>query len=216
MHENMNRLPLRRVGGNAAAGRILPRVRPARRRARARPWGLLLVLLSASLSLGSASVGRASDGIQAAGDALELVLPASAAGLTLIHRDRVGTVAFLKSAVVTTGLTYALKLAVQERRPNGGTRSFPSGHTSISFCSAEFARERYGWQPAIPEYLAATFVAYSRVEVKEHYVHDVLAGAIIGIVSSHLFTHSFCGHRLRMRLEEAQGRRRATIDFGPS
>lgn len=38
-------------------------------------------------------------------------------------------------------------------------------------------RKRYGWKYGIPAYVAATFVAVSRVESKEHYVQDVLAGA---------------------------------------
>ncbi len=34
----------------------------------------------------------------------------------------------------------------------------------------------------VPAYAAASFVAYSRVESREHYPHDVVAGAGIGIL----------------------------------
>jgi membrane-associated phospholipid phosphatase len=40
---------------------------------------------------------------------------------------------------------------------------------------------------------AATFVAYSRVESRQHYTHDVVAGAAIGIGSSLAFTRPYRG-----------------------
>jgi membrane-associated phospholipid phosphatase len=58
-------------------------------------------------------------------------------------------------------------------------------------------RKRYGWEYGIPAYVAATFVAYSRVESKQHYTHDVIAGAAIGIGSSYLFTRPYKGWHLQ-------------------
>jgi membrane-associated phospholipid phosphatase len=139
----------------------------------------------------------ASDGIQTAGDILQFVLPATAAGLTLGYQDRDGAWQFGKSAVTTLGVTYALKYTVNERRPNGGSQSFPSGHTSISFASAEFMRKRYGWEYGIPAYAAASFVAYSRVESREHHPQDVIAGAAIGILSSYIFTRPYKGWHIQ-------------------
>src|SRR5258708_33110802 len=135
----------------------------------------------------------ASDKIQSAGDILQFVLPATAGGLTLGYRDWQGSLQFGESAAVTLGATYALKYAVNEERPNGGRQSFPSAHSSVSFCAAEFMRKRYGWEYGIPAYAAASFVAYSRVEAREHYAHDVIAGAAIGIVSSYIFTRPYRG-----------------------
>src|SRR5437899_5516388 len=134
---------------------------------------------------------HAADGIQTAGDILQLALPATAAGLTLGYRDWTGTLEFGESAGVTLGATYALKYTVNERRPNGGSQSFPSAHTSISFSAAEFMRKRYGWEYGVPAYAAASFVAYSRVESGEHHPHDVVAGAGIGILSSYIFTKPY-------------------------
>jgi len=136
---------------------------------------------------------HAGDSIETIGDVLTVLLPATGAGLTLGFRDGKGAVQFGESAALTLVITYGLKYAVDETRPNGGSDSFPSGHTSISFSSAEFMRKRYGWEYGVPAYLAATFVAYSRVESREHYTHDVIAGAVIGIVSSHVFTTPFKG-----------------------
>ncbi len=45
---------------------------------------------------------------------------------------------------------------------------------SISFASAEFVRNRYGWRYGLPAYVLASFVAYSRVEANQHYTHPHL------------------------------------------
>ena len=153
----------------------------------------LLVLAFFSFYL-TASIGaRAGDSIAEAGDVLQFVLPGTAAGLTLVYWDGKGALEFGESATLTLGVTYGLKYTVNEKRPNGGSQSFPSAHTSISFSAAEFMRKRYGWEYGVPAYAAASFVAYSRVEAGEHYPHDVIAGAAIGIASSYLFTRPYKG-----------------------
>lgn len=140
---------------------------------------------------------RATDVVEIAGDVLQYVLPATAAGMTLVYKDGKGVLQFGESAALTLGVTYGLKYIVDEERPNGGSQSFPSTHASISFSSAEFIRKRYGWEYGVPAYLAATFVAYSRVESRDHYAHDVIAGAVIGIVSSYVFTTPFIGLQIQ-------------------
>lgn len=136
---------------------------------------------------------QAAGSIEKAGDILVVALPAAAVGLTLGFSDGQGALELGKSAVLTLGLTYSLKFTIDEKRPNGDNQSFPSAHASISFASAEFLRKRYGWEYGIPAYVAATFVAFSRVESKQHYTHDVIAGAAIGIGSSYLFTKPYKG-----------------------
>ena len=135
----------------------------------------------------------AGDGIETAGEVFTFLLPATAAGLTVVSGDTEGMFQLGKSAALALGVSYGLKYTVDEKRPNGEDHSFPSNHASIAFASAEFLRKRYGWEFGIPAYLAATFVAYSRVESEQHYAHDVIAGAAIGIVSSYLFTQPFDG-----------------------
>ncbi|HTL18085.1 MAG TPA: phosphatase PAP2 family protein [Patescibacteria group bacterium] len=158
---------------------------------------------------------QAADNIATAGDILQILLPVTAGGFTLGYprseetgkvadflghgeeklgigyRDTQGTIQFAESVGLTLGATYILKYAVSERRPNGGSQSFPSGHSSISFSSAEFLRKRYGWEYGIPAYALASFVAYSRVEANQHHPHDVIAGAAIGIGSSYLFARPY-------------------------
>jgi len=136
---------------------------------------------------------QAGNGIEAAGDVLCFALPAVTTGLSLVYKDGKGTLQFGESMALSLGISYGLKYAINEKRPDGKSYSFPSVHTSASFTSAEFLRKRYGWEYGIPAYAIATFVAYSRVEAKQHYVHDVIAGAVIGIGSSYLFTRPYKG-----------------------
>lgn len=159
------------------------------------------IALALLICCGMLTNAGAADNIQASGNVLQIALPALALGASLGHRnevdgslwDRNGTLQFGESAALTLGVTYALKYSVNEKRPNGGSHSFPSGHTSISFSSAEFLRERYGWKWGMPAYAAASWVAYSRVESRQHRVQDVIAGAGIGILSSRIFTKPFKG-----------------------
>ena len=89
----------------------------------------------------------------------------------------------------TSILTYGLKKAIPETRPDGSGRdSFPSGHTSVSFAAAASLEKRYGWQAGIPAFAVASFVGLARVEAKKHYVGDVLAGAAIGSAAGWLLT----------------------------
>jgi len=194
------------IGG--LSGRIIQahmsnRINDVRPMKRSDARGLTVLLIALLLWLATAIAVSASDAIASAGDILQFVLPATGAGLTLGYRDWDGSLQLAESSALTLGVTYGLKYGVNERRPNGGTESFPSGHSSISFSAAEFMRKRYGWEYGIPAYAAASFVAYSRVEAREHYAHDVVAGAAIGIISSYIFTRPYRGWHLEV---EADGK----------
>ncbi len=123
-----------------------------------------------------------------AADLLQFALPASALALTLAHDDLEGGRQLLRSSVSTLAATTALKVAVDSRRPNGGRHSFPSGHTAAAFAGASFLTRRYGWRLGLPAYGAAGFVAWSRVHTDDHHVEDVVAGAALAILSSHLLS----------------------------
>ncbi len=58
--------------------------------------------------------------------------------------------------------------------------SFPSGHSSNSFIAATVIAMRYR-KFAIPAYVMASLIAFSRVYLCVHYPSDIIAGAIIGI-----------------------------------
>ena len=78
---------------------------------------------------------------------------------------------------------------IDKQRPNmENGNSFPSAHTSITFQGASFLQRRYGWKNGWPAYLLAGFTGYTRINADKHDVFDVIAGAVIGIGSTYLFT----------------------------
>lgn len=103
--------------------------------------------------------------------------------------DFIGSVQLTTGLIFTTWFTEIIKGFVKEERPNGcGNRSFPSGHTSCSFYAAGFVSKRYGLQYGIPALAVATLVGALRVATNTHYTHDVVAGSILGLCTSYLFT----------------------------
>ncbi len=162
-------------------------------------WSLCALLLLLATLAGTPAL--AGDAIEAAGDALQIALPVAAGGMTLYRRDKPGALQLIESAALSTGVTYLLKYTVDATRPNGSKHSFPSGHASISFMSAEYLRNRYGWEYGVPAYALASFVAYSRVESDQHYARDVVAGAAIGIGSSYIFTRPYLGVTVQPALD---------------
>lgn len=86
--------------------------------------------------------------------------------------------ATLYANVVTAGLKYSIR----EPRPDSSERdSFPSGHTAAAFAFASYVacRHSLGW--GLAAYSLATFVGFSRINDNRHFLHDVTAGASIGI-----------------------------------
>ena len=60
--------------------------------------------------------------------------------------------------------------------------SFPSGHTTAAFATATAMTLSYKkWYVAVPSYLYAGFVGYSRMRLGVHYPSDVFGGMVIGI-----------------------------------
>ena len=87
--------------------------------------------------------------------------------------------------------TAALKRAVNPtswgERPNGGSYSFPSGHTASACSGASFIGQCYGWTYGSIAMLPAAYVGYTRVDEDLHHWRDVIAGCALGIGFSWYF-----------------------------
>lgn len=119
----------------------------------------------------------------------EVALVAAALGLPAVEGDRGGLWQAGASVGVAFGASELLKESFPERRPDGSdNRSFPSGHTSISFASAATLHNRHGWEVGAPAYLVASFVGLARVEADKHHWYDVVAGAALGTATGLLIT----------------------------
>jgi membrane-associated phospholipid phosphatase len=140
-------------------------------------------------------VSAAADPVVRSGSFLRTLIPAVAYGATFHMHDKEGRSEFYKSFFTNYAATYALKQTISKTRPNGkDDESFPSGHTSVAFQGATFIHLRYGIRYAVPAYMAATYVGWTRLESDNHYLVDVVAGAALGIVSSAIFTRPYHGY----------------------
>lgn len=95
-------------------------------------------------------------------------------------KDR--AIGMAKATIYSGIITDTLKPIFHEKRPNGGGyKSFPSGHTTTAFAFASFAASEHPWYIGVPAYMMASFVGFCRMHDNHHYLHDVLAGATIGM-----------------------------------
>lgn len=125
-------------------------------------------------------------------DVILVALPVAAATAVIAQKDWDGLKEGAYSAAATLGATLILKAAIREDRPDHSNRhSFPSGHSSITFASATFIGQRYGWKWGAPACALATYTAWGRVYGRKHHWWDVVAGAAIGTASSLVFTHPY-------------------------
>jgi membrane-associated phospholipid phosphatase len=128
-------------------------------------------------------------GWKTAADVGEIGLVGLALGKSAAEQDWQGVRQFGLAEATTVGVTVGLKNAFPEERPNhSDNKSFPSGHTSVSFAAAGYLQKRYGWQWGLPATVAASIVGLSRVESKDHHWYDVVAGAALGEAAAYVFT----------------------------
>jgi membrane-associated phospholipid phosphatase len=96
---------------------------------------------------------------------------------------------FTKSVGISLLTSSMLKLSVRRERPNrSDKKSFPSGHTTMAFAPSLFIAKNLGWNYAILPLIASTFVGYSRVQARAHFVSDVLVAVVISYLYANVFT----------------------------
>lgn len=138
------------------------------------------IFLAASLALASPAAAAPSDWAKAS-DALRTGLVVGSVGAPALDGDWHGVKQDALAMAVAGGVTFALKETVHEKRPDrSNDKSFPSGHTAISFAAAAGLEQRFGWKVGLPAHLAAAAVGLARVKANKHYWHDVIVGAAIG------------------------------------
>lgn len=113
----------------------------------------------------------------------------------LRHSEKIGGlgVDLLQGQIVSGVITDGLKLATDRTRPDGGSHSFPSGHTSTAFATAAVLQSHFGWKVGVPAYVLAGYVATSRVANAHHFASDVVFGAGIGLAAGRATTFEFWG-----------------------
>lgn len=72
-----------------------------------------------------------------------------------------------------------------DRAPNGEWGTFPSGHTSSAFCFATVMEEAYGPLVGVPLFGIGVLTAVQRLDSGEHYLSDVVFGAVMGTLIGH-------------------------------
>ena len=144
--------------------------------------------------------------IKTSGDVLVFTLPVVSVGSSLIIGDNKGAWQFTKGFLLNGALSFTLKGLIDKQRPNmENNNSFPSAHTSIAFQSASFIQRRYGWKYGIPAYILSGYTGYTRIDADKHDIFDVLAGAVIGVGSTYLFTTPYQKEHMELTYSNLDG-----------
>ena len=113
-----------------------------------------------------------------------------AAGVKGKHNALQTSLIYGMSNIILNAVVIPTKHYSHEIRPDSSNyASFPSGHTTEAFASAELMRMEFGkTQPwlGVIGYAIAVTTGYLRMYNNKHWVSDVIAGAGIGIASTRL------------------------------
>lgn len=126
-----------------------------------------------------------------------LVYSLNLAGNKGEHKFLKSTSMLIQSEALVIAMVRPLKYFTSQARPDGGTHSFPSGHTAQAFLAATFLHKEFGHKSvwySIAGYTMATAVGTCRMISNRHWASDVLVGAGIGILSTNLI---YLGHKHR-------------------
>jgi membrane-associated phospholipid phosphatase len=142
------------------------------------------------------------NGLTIAGGALGLVATGAfahsprllSAGIDLAH-----------SFLLSGALIVAIKTAAGRTRPNGGSYSFPSGHTGVAMSAAPVLAYHFGPVVGACAYAFAGATALGRMEDRYHYLSDVLFGATVGMAVGRTVVHERNGATLLSHLHLTPG-----------
>lgn len=173
--------------------------------------GLALLLLTQSayaFTPNTTPLTSSEKNIETMGTGIAIALPIAAAGIAWAKNDtRVGWAQLFAETALTVGTAYGLKQIVHEGRPNGkGDNSFPSDTTALAASGSSFLWGRYGWQYGLPATALTGFVAYSRVQARDHRWTDTLASIGISAIYGYIVTTPFQRrYNIRTEITPMQG-----------
>ncbi|MCM0083197.1 phosphatase PAP2 family protein [Geomonas sp. Red32] len=127
------------------------------------------------------------------------IVPVGALAIAYLKNDTEGEKQFLRNLGANQLLNSLARLGFNQtslgKRPNGGDYGFPSGHVAFAGAGASFLEERYGWKYGVPAWAVTGYVAYVRVDNRDHHVRDVLAASALAYVVAKLFvTPEYASH----------------------
>jgi membrane-associated phospholipid phosphatase len=119
------------------------------------------------------------------------LLIAETTGVKTKHRFRERVIIIALSELILNSFVQPSKKIIHRRRPGSFFKynSFPSGHTATSFSGAEILRQEVKEHSALLSlagYTIATLTATLRLYKRKHWFSDIVAGAIVGIISAKL------------------------------
>ena len=152
-------------------------------------------------------------GLTSSAEPIAVAVPAGMLVVSLINHDkklRHQGFEVMGSLIVATATTQIIKRLVNRPRPYEtyaeiypdvyeSGRSFPSGHTTTAFSTAaSLTLATKKWYIAVPAFVWATGVGYSRIYLGQHYPSDVMMGALVGTASG------FAAHWLMKKISPVQ------------
>ena len=144
----------------------------------------MALICAMTASAGAARAG----GLETYGDITRFALPGLAALISAAKEDKKGLFQLSAAVVVSYGVIFGLKRAVDSTRPNGGKYSFPSGHMTNAMAGASYLHYRYGWKYGLPAYAAASVVGIARIKGNFHRWEDILGAAVVANLTAYLMT----------------------------
>ena len=119
-----------------------------------------------------------------------MVYGLNAFGVEGKHNLRDRSIIYGTSLLISSAITLPLKHIIKEERPDHSNHlSFPSGHTTMAFASAQFMFREYKdthfWL-SLSGYSFAIFTGVYRMLNDKHWFGDVVGGAGFGILSTEL------------------------------
>ena len=98
------------------------------------------------------------------------------------------------------------------RPPEQMYSSFPSGHTTAAFAAATVFAMEYKDSKIIPivAYSAASLIGISRITENQHWLSDVLVGAMLGFLSGRQVVNNY--HRYS-KIQNEKAKKRGSLSF---